>query len=255
MRILASNYDGTLCYGKKVMAEDSEAIRKWQEAGNLFVIVTGRAKESLDKYLDKDGIRPDYYVTNNGSVIYDAQGNILKSDYMDYTTAIDTIFIAKQTEGVASYVVNDGLHRHRIIVNGSIQDRRYPNMQEDLSEEEIMNQVNFSQIVLSMANSDYAEELANDFNLYFSENIQAYANNYCVDIVAKGVSKGTGLEYVAMFADVDMDDVYAVGNLQKDMPMLEITYNRYAFFTAPEEIKDLCEKECMSIHDLVEEIL
>lgn len=84
---------------KKVMAEDSEAIRKWQQAGNLFVIVTGRAKESLDKYLDKDGIKPDYYVTNNGSVIYDAQGNVLKSDFLDYTTAIDAIYIAKQLEG------------------------------------------------------------------------------------------------------------------------------------------------------------
>lgn len=137
---------------KKVMAEDSEAIRKWQAAGNLFVIVTGRAKESLDKYLDKDGIQPDYYVTNNGSVIYDAQGNLLKADYLEHMTAIDAIYIAKEMEGVASYVVNDGYHRHRIVVDPSIEEHRYPNMEEDLNEEEVMNQSNFSQIVLSMAN-------------------------------------------------------------------------------------------------------
>lgn len=255
MKILASNYDGTLCYGKKVMAEDSEAIRKWQAAGNLFVIVTGRAKESLDKYLDKDGIQPDYYVTNNGSVIYDAQGNLLKGDYLDHMTAIDAIYIAKEMEGVASYVVNDGHHRHRIIVDPSIEEHRYPNMEEDLSEEEVMNQSNFSQIVLSMANPDLAESLAEEFNLFFSENIQAYANNYCVDLVAKNVSKGTGLEYVAMYADVDMDDVYAVGNLPKDVPMLEMTENSYAFFTSPSEIKDLCKHECMSIQEMVQEIL
>ena len=51
MKLLASKYDGTLCYGEKVMAEDSQAITEWQNAGNLFVIVTGRSKESLYKYL------------------------------------------------------------------------------------------------------------------------------------------------------------------------------------------------------------
>lgn len=130
-------------------------------------------------------------------------------------TAIDTIYIAKQAEGVASYVVNDGLHRHRIVVNDKIRDARYPTMKEDLREEEVMNLTEYSQIVLSMANSDLASEMAEEFNLFFSENIEAYANNYCVDIVAKHVSKGTGLEYVAMYADVDMDDVYVIGNLKK----------------------------------------
>ena len=60
MKLLASNYDGTLCYGEKVMEEDSQAITEWQNAGNLFVIVTGRSKESLDKYLERDGLYPDY---------------------------------------------------------------------------------------------------------------------------------------------------------------------------------------------------
>lgn len=128
-------------------------------------------------------------------------------------------------------------------------------MKEDLCEEEVFNQSNFSQIVLSMANPDLAESLAEEFNLFFSENIQAYANNYCVDLVAENVSKGTGLEYVAMYADVDMDDVYAVGNLPKDIPMLELTQNRYAFFTSPSEIKDLCGHECMSIQEMIQEIL
>ena len=58
-----------------------------------------------------------------------------------------------------------------------------------------------------------------------------------------------------MYADVDMEDVYAVGNLPKDIPMLEMTDNSYAFFTSPSEIKDLCKHECMSIQEMVQEIL
>jgi len=41
MKIIASDYDGTLNEGG--MDEEKRlAIRKWQEAGNLFGIVSGR---------------------------------------------------------------------------------------------------------------------------------------------------------------------------------------------------------------------
>lgn len=255
MKLLASNYDGTLCYGKKVMAEDSNAIRKWQKEGNLFAIVTGRSKESLEKYLEKDGLEPDFLVTNNGMIIFDRDSNLIESNYLDYVTAIDIMYIAKETPGVASYVVNDGYHRHRIVVDPDIKDVRYPTMKPDLSEEEVMNLSNFSQIVISMIGTERAEAFAEEMNLFFDEGIVAYANNYCVDVVAKGISKGTGLEFVANYADIDMDDVYVIGNLNKDVPMLSITENRAAFFTAPDSIKQMCPKEYMSVYQMVDDIL
>lgn len=255
MKLLASNYDGTLCYGKHVMEEDSQAIRQWQANGNLFTIVTGRAKESLDKYLKKDGLYPDYIVTNNGSVIFDKDGNEIESNFLDYITALDVMYIAKQTDGVVSYVVNDGRHRHRIIVNPNLQDVRYPHMKPDLTEEEVMDkQGGYSQIVLSMSNPDMASALAEELNIFFSENITAYANNYCVDVVPKGISKGTGLEFVTNYLDLDVDDVYAIGNLEKDIPMLEFAGNSYAFFTAFEEIKAVCDHEVMSIAEMIKDI-
>lgn len=254
MKLFASNYDGTLCYDKKVMAEDSYAIRKWQEKGNLFAIVTGRSKESLEKYLAKDGLDPDYLVTNNGTMIFDREGSLLESNYLDYVTAIDVMYIAKETPGVASYVVNDGYHRHRVIVNPDINDTRYPTMKQDLSEEAVMDLGEYSQIVISMISPDRADTFADEMNLFFSEGIEAYASNYCVDVVTKGISKGTGLEFVANYVDVDMDDVYVIGNLNKDIPMLSVTENRAAFFTAPDNIKEMCPKEYMSVYEMLNDI-
>ena len=41
MKLLASDYDGTLRYEPKVVKEDLDALKRWQQAGNLFVVVTG----------------------------------------------------------------------------------------------------------------------------------------------------------------------------------------------------------------------
>ena len=48
MKLLATDYDGTLRYAQDVMPEDLKSIAAWKEQGNKFVIVTGRSKESID---------------------------------------------------------------------------------------------------------------------------------------------------------------------------------------------------------------
>ena len=76
-RILATDYDGTLKYAQKVMPEDLQAIQRWKEAGNLFVIVTGRSMESIKRQSDLYQLPVDYFVTNNGGMVFDSKGKEL----------------------------------------------------------------------------------------------------------------------------------------------------------------------------------
>ena len=39
MKLLATDYDGTLRYAQDVMPEDLKSIAAWKEQGNKFVIV------------------------------------------------------------------------------------------------------------------------------------------------------------------------------------------------------------------------
>lgn len=75
MKILASDYDGTLNVGGTVSKENIEAIQKWCAAGNLFGMVSGRNLGSLKKFMDKDKVPYDFLVGCNGAVITDAEGN------------------------------------------------------------------------------------------------------------------------------------------------------------------------------------
>ncbi len=74
MKILASDYDGTLNVMGVVSKENIEAIRAWRASGNLFGLVSGRNLGSIKKFLDKDNVPYDFMVGCNGAVITDASG-------------------------------------------------------------------------------------------------------------------------------------------------------------------------------------
>lgn len=254
MKLLATDYDGTLLYAKHIMPEDLQAIEEWKKAGNSFVIVTGRSMESIQRQVEEYDLPVDYLVTNNGGMVFDKDGKILLSNYLDYITTLDIIYAAKMMEGVASYVVNDGIHRHRVVVNEHVPEHRYPNLEPDLSEEEVMNQAKYAQIVLSMSEVHLAVSMADAINLHFGETVVAYANNYVVDVVPKGISKATGLDFVCEWIGVDEKDTYTIGDSYNDIPLMEYGLHGSAMETAFEEVKDHALYVYPSIHAMIQAI-
>ena len=53
MKIICSDYDGTLNHGG-ITEKKLRAIKKWQEAGNLFCVVSGRGKEFFSELKERN---------------------------------------------------------------------------------------------------------------------------------------------------------------------------------------------------------
>ena len=49
----------------------------------------------------------------------------------------------KKLDTVISYVVNDGIHRHRIVLQPDAVDHRYPNLKPDVTEAELLDMTHF----------------------------------------------------------------------------------------------------------------
>lgn len=238
MKLLASDYDGTLKFGETLDKSDLSAIRRWKEEGNLFAIVTGRSKNSIFNEAAAHDIPVDYFVTNNGGMIFDSNGNRLMTSQLDTLCAVDLMFVAHETPDVVSYMVNNGFERHKIEVHPHLEDHRYPHINPDWTEEQIMDSGQFGQIVFSMRDPQAAIEFADSINQYFGHQVTAYANNYCVDVCPHGVSKATGLEFVTEFANVPEMDVYCMGDSYNDVPMLAGCFNSAASALAPAEVQE-----------------
>ena len=254
MKLLAADYDGTLAFNETIMPEDIQAIQEWRAKGNLFVVVTGRAKSAIDEQLKKNGIEYDYVVSNCGSLVYNPQHKLLQTLHLDYITGIDTIFIAKETQGVVSVMANDEQGSHRIIVNTDLRDQKLAHIMPDLKEEEILDLPAYTQVVVSMATEEVAKDFAAQLNEHFSGTLTAYPNNYCVDIVSKGISKATGVEFIKEYENVDIDDVYVIGDSYNDIPLLKYGNHPGAMFTAPSQVLDLVQDTYFSVKQFMDEI-
>lgn len=254
MKLLATDYDGTLCYGE-VLPEDLEAIRRWKEAGNLFAIVTGRSGHSIRREIEKYGLHPDYLICNNGGLIFDGENRRLYENYMETISAIDLVYAMKEMEDVCSVMVNDGMQRHKIDVNPQLEDHRYRGLEADLPEEEALSLPKYCQIVVSMTDSQAAEEMAEQINHFFGEHLTAYPNNTCVDVVAKGVSKGDGLLFASAWSDLSEDDIYVIGDSWNDLPMIEAVPNSAAIEMAPEAVRAQAARTYSGIAEMVDDLL
>ena len=84
MKLLATDYDGTLRYAQDVMPEDLKSIEEWKNKGNKFVIVTGRSKESIDAQIKLFNLPCDYLITNNGGMVFGENGDVLLSNYLNF---------------------------------------------------------------------------------------------------------------------------------------------------------------------------
>ena len=239
MKLLATDYDGTLRYAQDVMPEDLKSIEEWKNKGNKFVIVTGRSKESIDAQIKLFNLPCDYLITNNGGMVFGENGDVMLSNYLNFDDCVDILHNVKKLDTVISYVVNDGIHRHRIVLQPDAVDHRYPNLKPDVTEAELLDMTHFAQIVLSMEDTDSALEVASKINdLYY-------------DIVPKGVSKATGIDFLIEYANIKEEDVYTIGDGHNDIPLIEFGVHGSVMSCADEDVKAHAQVEYDSVSDLI----
>ncbi len=253
MKLLASDYDGTLRYEAKVVGEDLEAVKRWQNAGNLFVVVTGRSMESFLDELKANDFHCDFIILNNGGVIYDGSGKCLQVSYFDYGKALELIEYIR-TLPCASYVINDGFYRHRVVIDPSQEDHKYADMPQEKDEQALLEGGKIAQIVVSLNDDELAQRIVRYINEQFNGYIEAYANRNCVDIVPAGVSKAEGLSYVLQYVGVSEDKVYTIGDSYNDLPMIE-EYQGFCVGIAPEEIREKSAHVYFSVAECIDDLM
>lgn len=236
MKLAATDYDGTLNINHQVSNENKQAIEQFRSSGNLFGIVTGRSPESIINEIKKEELQLDYLIANNGGVVFDSQMNLLKSDTMDFEQALRIIDYIR-TCNCASYVINDGFYRAKVIVNPELEDKKYGNTTQFKSAEEILNNKKIAQLVISLYDHELAKEIQQYINTHFKDYAIAYTNVNCVDIAPVHVSKAEGLRFLAHHFNLDEDNIYTIGDAMNDLPMLR-AYHGYCVANASDELKE-----------------
>lgn len=264
IKLIASDMDGTLLNDDHMISEENlKAIRKAQEMGRHFTIVTGRDYGAVKSYLEECNLKCEC-ILSNGAEYRDVNGNVIESVYMN-KDSVKIVFDILNDAGLCiqlmtnkgSYVTNKESDKKAII-------DRFKLFNPKMNEEEVIEFVEKFHTERGMKYIDDVYEILdsdvevlkivtfdNDENLIaklkekLKENTSdlAVASTFSNDIEISDIEaqKGLILAKTIKKMGIDKSEVIVLGDSFNDYSMFTEFENSYAMENAIPEIKEIAK--------------
>lgn len=252
MKILASDYDGTLCLDGTVTQTTKKALERWKAAGHLFGIVTGRDIRMTRDVITEHGLTVDFTICNNGCVIYDGNLKEVHSNHLPPDIVNELIHCEMLKR--SSYIVLAD-QQGRYVYDDHYDPKRYPHPKvyhtAVLTQRDITKDSRFYQMDTRYQTAEEMHEISTLLEKTFQDRITINPNVDTIDLTPIGVTKCTGLMRCAQINGWQQGQVITVGDGFNDLPML-LHYKGYAMETAVEEIKNQVGKTVAAVEELID---
>lgn len=248
MKIIASDYDGTLRRGNEIDMKDRAAIKKWREAGNLFGVVTGRGADFL-LTASHDELEYDYLIVYNGAEIYNKDNKLLKR-FLGITEELFEISsVIMHGEGGWADIIVTGTRFH--FTYGDIPDNKNGDWYKAEKLKEIKE---FLQIYSLFGDDRTAHMVADELNKRYGGSVSALVNGSWLNVAPPGVTKSTGISAYSEYMGVDRCDIYTIGDSYNDLDMIK-NFNGYSVENGVNDVKYAAKGVVGGIWELVERFI
>ncbi len=224
MKIIVSDFDGTL-FGKD-FDENRKAINDFVHRGNLFIIATGRAMNYLAEDLSMVDIDCEYYICNDGGVIFDKYFNVVYRKDIKQELVRPIYHILADDDNMLETFIDTS--------HGYVSDTS------------------------KCANGIIARPYDRDKAMITLENIlrkfpdiNGYMSTHWINLIDKDVSKKAAIDYLVETYRYSDTDIYTVGDGMNDYDMIE-HYKGYTFESSPEDLKRVAVGTVNNIKELIE---
>lgn len=226
-KILFLDLDGTLLNDQKEITEGNmRAIRKALSQGHRIVISTGRATFSALEQAKKLGLVSEgcYAITFNGACISD-----LYTGKEIFRKTLPREYVRYLLDAAEAY----GLYAHTYTENRILTERktkelvRYATttyMKYELVDDVCTALQTESEKVIVINYDDYQKLL--DFKASIADWAEGkiecfFSNNFFLEAVAPGVSKGNAIHLLCEALGIPMENTVAAGDAENDISMLQ----------------------------------
>lgn len=224
--ILASDFDGTIFIEGQISEKDIQAIRDFQEAGNLFVLVTGRSFSSLFPLIE-DKIAPNAIIANNGGHIFVNNNGRLEEVFKA------EIPLLKAKRFLEYYL------------------KHIPNEIAIFTENKKLNNLeNINEGIMALAiYSD--KEITN----YFQDDFDFHYSIGVIDVVKKGINKQRGIDIIKKYYSIN-EEVIAIGDDYNDIDFLKNTPNSYTLdYVRNDKVRKAANFSVNSVAELIKNLM
>lgn len=246
-KVFASDFDGTMYFYRapdpdKLPAANVEMIRRYQAAGNLFGLCTGRQVGGLTPFIS-GLVEPDFYITSTGANIVDRDLKPIFKRGVDRTAA-DAIVREMRPRG----------YRLTLDVEGDVcvfSKMDYPGFYYVISGVDDAPRGLIHQVSIHTESPDEAAAVSAWVNERFGDHVNAFQNVQEVDIAPLGCTKGKGVLLLRDYMRERFGKItlYGIGDSINDLPLLEAADVSYTFPYAPEAVQKKADKVVPTIVD------
>ena len=244
MKIIASDYDGTLNHGG-IDEKKKNAISRWRKEGNIFSVISGRGAPDLIRIYNKDKFECDYLIADNGAVIMKTDGEIVCEDKID--TSVAKPFLEFLFEQGCKWGYVQTSFPCRVFKDNDFED--YDEDEcftfEELPEFPLLYQIN-----TALDSFEEAAKVTAAIKEKFGDVLNPLQNGNCIDIVSVNMDKAKGIYKFIELLGATFDDVIAVGDNVNDKDMIK-EFRSYAMENAVPLIKELADFETPSVTELI----
>ena len=242
MKIIASDYDGTLNHGG-IDDNKRTAIKKWRDSGNVFAIVSGRGMEDALNILKKDNLEIDYFVATNGAVILNSEGEKISDIRCDGNIAKPLIKLLFECGCPRACVLTD-------FPCMIYADKSKCKEKGEYTLENAPSISYFNQISTALPDYETAEKVTAIIKENFGEYVNPMQNGTCIDIVRRDMDKAKGIYLLLDILNAKYEDVIAVGDNINDTAMIK-EFRSYAMDNGVDFIKELADSTTESVTELI----
>lgn len=243
MKLLASDYDGTLNHNG-IDDNKRNMISKWQKAGNVFALISGRGPESVLQIYREKKFPCDYLIANNGAIIFTPEGKIISDIRCEGATAFPLLRLLFENGcpfGDVQTAFPCTVHRDTADCEES----------DDYTLGNVPPIPYFNQISTRLPDFESAAEVTETIRRNFGEILNPLQNGICIDIVRRDMNKAKGLYLLRDYLGIDSDDIITVGDNVNDLDMLR-EFRSYAMENGVDCVKEIADYVTEGISELIE---
>ncbi|MCI7264597.1 MAG: Cof-type HAD-IIB family hydrolase [Eubacterium coprostanoligenes] len=252
--IIASDLDGTLLKSNTDISEENlRAIERLAQKGAKIILLTGRTLYEVPKELRIcKGV--EYIVFSNGAGIYHREKGIIEYRTISNETAFKIYKVLNEYKTFVELYTNGAPYVET--VDFSQESFEYYKIDSQFIPEMYKSRRTCDSIKDLIFDLDFKTEMFDVFFRNQDERSECYerlkrefdeieittsmTNN--LEIMLKGINKGSALRELCQIAGFDIKDVTVVGDSKNDLTAFNTEAKKYAVANACEEIKALADK-------------
>lgn len=224
MKILISDIDCTMNRNENV--ELFSAINNFVKKGNMFIIATDKAINYVADVLSLSDLNVEYYLCNDGAVIFDRYFNILYRKDLNETVVRPIVHILEDDDNILETFIDTShgfVKEYRGTANG---------------------------IVSRPLDKIQAEITLNNICMKYPE-VNGYVNDNWLNIYDKSVNKYNSLKYLINNYRLSDYEVYSLCSSIGDLELIKKT-NGYVLENSCEDLKIYSKGEFKNLKEFVE---